>query len=173
MALDLQDFRRTAEWLIERSRKIPTNLEPQRRGAHILYRINDVADIDFPNIGFVSSPTKWARYKGFAHEKADRLVAAYERDCGSRSSWETRDFNAEQFGGAVLFPTFARGKDGVKHSFEIISVSGLDERVDESVGLIMGYHLNLITSDFNRYTSVSRNNIFAELFEAYRTERRT
>lgn len=63
---------------------------------------------------------KYQKYFAFAHEKARRLFESHQKDASIVSSWQTRNPDKDQWGGAVLCKRW------------IVSFSGLPELVDEA-----------------------------------------
>lgn len=101
------------------------------------------------------------RYWDFSEEKARRLM--YNRT--HFSSWQTREVENGEFGGAVTAPRGSRGlKEGKRY---ILSFSGLPEMADEAICTVVAMIFRWITwSDAQKIMAVSGNTLIRPLLEA-------
>ena len=117
----------------------------------------------------ISDKGEWARYERLSREKALRVRADYlSSPHDTVSSSQSRDESKEKYGGAVIFNSWGRSDS----PNDIISFSGLSERADEAVSLIIGKDLGLTTPKFIEYVvRISRNEVYQELLEAFEGSR--
>ena len=81
------------------------------------------------------------------------------------SSWQNRDRDKGQYGGAISVPTDSLGHVAGRNM--IIGVSNFAEIEDEAVALVIALAMHWITQgDFNRIAEISGNNVASRLAEA-------
>ena len=150
--------------LAKLSSELSTNPTPEKQGGCLVRMSGDLTkggDFTWYSevIGSVPQNEKLARYQRFAPEKVFRTYAEWLRNPEtSFSSWQTRDESTNKYGGAVLFQR-ANGTP------EVISFSGLKEHIDESLVLVLGYHLGILLHErLQRVLETSQNPSFEEMF---------
>ncbi len=151
---------RIATSLVTLSRSMSTNPTPEKQGGYLM-QICGFTIPNFEQVGKVSDPKELGAYGRFAPEKAFRLYSDWLRDPENTvSSWQTRDEQTQKYGGAVVF---LRRKEGSVVP-EIISYSGLNEHIDESIVLTLGHHLGILSKDrLKRVIAISNNKSFDEM----------
>lgn len=123
--------------------------EQHRRGGYIC--ITERSSTHNPNpipllvadIGVVDDPKKAAKYFALSQEKAARLIVHPSHD----SSWQSRNPDADQWGGAVVASSW------------IFSFSGFPEAFDEAVMLLLAQKLKHIDAPTARHIAGHSNNI--------------
>lgn len=95
---------------------------------------------------------KIIKYHAFSREKAARLALNYTEH---RSSWQNRDPDRDQWGGAI---------NTGRH---ILSFSGLPELADEALMLAVALELGLLSNQqAKQIADISDNQIFRQLVES-------
>ncbi len=140
----------TVHLIVEEFIKLPENPDKARTGGYLTIvdrdngqlllqvRIGAIQKLEDPDYG-----TKADKYCVLSAEKANRLVRYY-RGQGHNSSWQSRDEKQKKYGGAIVAGNL------------IVSFSGLPERGDEVVVLILAYTMNW--ANFNDITTIAKQN---------------
>lgn len=156
----------TAEELVELTKSLKSNTACERSGGVLTWGIDNLSYRRSILIGTVDDPNMLEKYRRFSEEKAVRLYSDWLRNPKTAvSSWQSRNRDADKYGGAVLF-----GEDGnTTESGEIISFSGLKEEFDEAVSLVLGDSLGiLVPSRRERVLNISDSDFaYNELMAAY------
>ncbi len=129
--------------------------DPPRTGGHFrVYDLNTGDQIVWCSVGEVNGE-RGAKYARFSREKAVRLQNTH-KELGHSSSWQSRDKGQEMWGGAVA----------LKKAGLIFSFSGLPEKADEALCLVVGRTLGLIDKeDARAIAETSTNTYYAMLME--------
>jgi len=155
-------FLNVAEKVLEKFISLPQNPNPEKKGCYICVMkgtgpetllVTKLGDCDIK----VSE-----KYFGLSQEKPFRLLVR-----GHFSSWQSRDLDAGKYGGAITAPP---DSGGLKVGRDIIiGISGLPEKGDEAVALVIVLVFNWITiADAKRIIEISDNELFNSLLEACR-----
>ncbi len=89
----------------------------------------------------------WDTVKDFSQEKVHRLIKHYAKDIRQISSWQSRNEESQEYGGAeIIRPGFG---------FILISFSGLSEHADELFGLLLAKEMGW--GDGEQYANIIAN----------------
>lgn len=141
---------------------LPENLQPERQGCYFsLLRRSEDRFLGIAQVGIFSDPDFAKQCFGYCQEKALRLLANPEHF----SSWQSRDFDAERFGGAITTPSVSLMPAICRDL--ILSASGLPEHGDEAFDLTLGVCFNLLNiGDVDQIITVSKNPLAHPLITA-------
>lgn len=135
--------------------------KPKRKGGYfvLLDKIRGV--VLYKIIVGVPYENSMKRYWDFSEEKARRLMFHKKHFSG----WQSRDFEKEEYGGAVTAPRGSRGlKEGKRY---VLSFSGLPEMADEAICAVVAMVFHWITwGDAQKIIAVSGNTLIKPLLEA-------
>jgi len=160
--IDIDEIIKITTLLIEISKKISANPTPEKSGGYLTIVLNNFEEVKVLPIGTYPKE-KEEKYFRLSQEKAHRLYAHWLRDKTAISSFQTRDESKMQLGGAVLFE-----KDS---KINLISFSGLHEKLDELISVILGIYLNLADKEFaEEIIKISDNYSFKEMLEKFNIE---
>jgi len=144
-------FLDVAENVLERFLSMLENPKPERKGCYIcvmaktgskVLLISELGECDIKEAD---------TYFKLSQEKAHRLLGH-----GHFSSWQSRDFDAGKYGGAITAPPNSNGYAIGREM--VISISGLPEKGDEAVSLVIGLIFRWITTDdIKLITDISGN----------------
>jgi hypothetical protein len=154
-----EKFLSVAEKVLEKFISLPQNPNPEKKGCYICVMkgigpktllVTELGDCDIK----VSE-----KYFGLSQEKPFRLLVR-----GHFSSWQSRDLDAGKYGGAITAPPCSLGLKVGRDI--IIGISGLPEKGDEAVALVIALIFNwIIISDARRIADISNNNLLEPLLE--------
>lgn len=141
----------TAEKILAALLAMDDRIKPERKGCYIYVENFKRKPIILAEIGQCTfKPDKCFE---FAQEKVRRIRSKR----GHISSWQSRDFDNEKYGGAILTPRNSQAISTNKERLAI-GVSGLTEKEDEAMSICIGLELGtLIWSDVLAITSYSNN----------------
>lgn len=150
--LSFQDIIKKAELYINILCELPQNQSPEKRGGYLTI-MDAYSGLILMVIAVGDIPQeKFGRYIFLSQEKAKRL----QGKPNNISSWESRDVNAELYGGAVrCYPL-------------IVSFSGLSEDGDEALSLALGcdlLDLNFQGPISDSIINLSNNKLYKPLAE--------
>jgi hypothetical protein len=157
----LSVFMKATYAVIERCLALPNRVKPQYTGGH--YSFMDLAHSskNIYTLGFGHCTEEWSEmsYK-MSQEKILRLLS--KLPLGHFSSWQSRDRDNGQFGGAVISPV---GSQGAKLGQTVLSSSsGLTEHEDEACMLVRGLILRWMTvDDIEEFVTISGNDVCGQL----------
>ena len=155
MSLDLETVVSFANTLVAHTSTLSSNTHADRKGGYLFLGLHGLSERHLLQIG-VFSPDKDGWYKRLAQEKGHRLYSQWLRDpASSLSSWQTRQPELKQYGGAILFNSHTDRP-------HVISFSGINEHSDEAVSLSVGLQLGF-TTDVARILEISDNPVYREL----------
>jgi hypothetical protein len=155
-------FLAVAEEVMERFLALPDNNEPDRTGGFMA--VLDVSGID-PKMLFVNEigtcrPASVVKCFSICQEKVRRLFVNEIR--GHVSSWQSRNVDNKQYGGAITAPSKGQGIEAGKSI--IGAVSGLVEHGDEAVTLVIWMVFRwIILSEAQSIADISKNPLFQPL----------
>lgn len=161
MSLDVEGLVKVANRLVLISQRLPSNINPTDAGGYLTIGLDGFSTKYILEIG-TPNPAERGLYWRFSQEKAHRLYSDWLRNPAETfSSWQTRQREANKYGGAVLFD---RTKDNGRPLCDIISFSGHTEHVDEAISLTLGNHLEIATpAVIDRIRNFSNNQVFVEM----------
>lgn len=150
--------------LVMISTELDSNPAKERKFGVLTYVPDGFKDQIFVEAGKMTAEERTLFYR-FSQEKAHRLYAEWLRNPDETfSSWQTRDFDNQKYGGAIACRTLYQG-----WSCGIISFSGLKEHVDEAVSLNLALSLELITNEeIERIVKCSNNKVFPEMLSKFK-----
>ena len=127
--IDLGVMQKNAEKIIATARKLMKR--PDKRGGYVCIATRTGKALAIFLVGTVANETKAAIYRGYCHEKAQRLG----NNLKQISSWESRDEATHRYGGAIRVGEL------------IFSFSAFPEHWDEACMVALanmsGHHLSM------------------------------
>lgn len=160
--VSLDRFLQVAGGILQVFLALPKNPNPERTGCYIsLFSKPDARFLTVTQLGQFSDKDLANRCFSYCQEKASRLFL----NKGHISSWQSRDFDAKKYGGAVTAPFDSRGLSIGRDL--IVSISGLPEPGDEAMGLALNVNYHWMTiSDLDKFIAVSQNQLADPLIRA-------
>ncbi len=157
--VSLSWFHQVTEEVFARFLTLPENPAPERKGCYICLmdksgRVRLLAELG------TCDPEKAKKYLLLSQEKALRLLG-HEHI----SSWQSRDYDNDKYGGAITAPPDSLGiPQGKKF---VVSISGLPEFGDEAVSLVTASLFHWVTiGDIDRIIAISGNPLAHPLVRA-------
>jgi len=151
-----------AEEVMARFLALPANPKPERAGGFMAVLDKSVPKMLFVNELGICHPELAERCFGYCQEKVRRLLANEAE--GHVSSWQSRDEENHQYGGAVRAPAEGLGASSGKDL--IGAVSGLVEHGDEAVTLVIWMIFRWVTlTEAKQIVEISQNPYFEQLLK--------
>ncbi len=154
-------FLEVAEEVLRRFVSLPQNPNPADKGCYIcMKQTNGSKTLLIVELGNYTGIDSFK----LCQEKANRLLYNNQVS-GHISSWQSRDVDHDQYGGAIMAPKDSLGED---KGDMIGSVSGFVEKGDEAVILVIWMVFRWITlKEARQIAAISDNELFEPLLRLW------